>query len=351
MHRTRFLVLTMVLVLTGAESFADEFDDMFVTQEHSSWKSYMRENRYTCPGPFQELSADRTVEVGGKLYKHSGYRLELIPEDADKDDVVKIGILSAIKDLTAGTQRNLKESLDWFREEKVEWIVLNGDIAKGEFDFEEIVDLVLKENVPLLVVLGNLDSKGSWARVYKNRYEKFPNLINGVWIRQIVADDVEFWTLPGYHDKRFVHQDGGCLYKKEDVDLMRKEMKPSKRAPLVLVAHGPPRGVGLTAIDLIYDKENVGDRDMNSLIDRVGIQFGLFGHILECGGLAVRGDMKTRVREGVASSDLYLNAGSVSGDPWNLNTGAVSYGMSVVVTLKGAKASYQTRRFKAFFEE
>jgi len=268
----------MVAGLLGAPvvAFGDDLDDLLGPQAHESWKKYMRSNRYTCPGPLDTLVDNRTLEIGGKRYVHSGYKLELLPSSADKDDAVKIGIVSAIKDVTPGTMKNLKETLAWFEGEKVDWIVVNGDIARGEFDLEEIIDVIVATQLPILINLGNLDSKGSWARVYKHREEENPHLVNGVWIRQIVADDVEFWVVAGYHDPRFVHQDGGCKYKKDDVDVFRKKIKPSGDRPVVMVVHGPPQGEGKHALDLIHDQKNVGDPNLNRVIRRMGVKFGIF---------------------------------------------------------------------------
>ncbi len=330
---------------------ADDFDDFLGPQAHESWKKYMRENRYTCPGPLDTLAKSRTLVIGGKSYVHSGYKLELLPSSADKDDAVKIGVVSAIKDTSPGTMKNLKETLAWFVGEKVDWIVVNGDIARGEFDLEEIIDVIAATQFPILVNLGNLDSKGSWARVYKNREKKNPHIVNGVWIRQIIADDIEFWTVAGYHDSRFVHQGGGCKYKKADVDVFRREIKPSGDRPVAMVVHGPPLGQGKKSIDVIHDNKNVGDPNLNRVIRRMGVKFGIFGHILESGGRAVRSDMKTRVKEGVASDELHLNSGSVSADPWAMLGGKTFFGMSVIMEIKGGKASFKTKRFAAQYED
>ncbi len=343
------LCVILGVLLGSSVATADDLDDLFDIEEHATWAKYMRANRYSCPGPLDTLSESRSVEIGGKRYIHRGYQLELAPSSADKDDLVRVGIVSSIKDVTKGTLRNLRASLEWFKKEEVEWLLVNGDLAKDEFDLEEIIDLLLETKLPVLVNLGNLDSKGSWARVYKGRYKDHPQLVNGVWIRQIIADDVEFWMVPGYYDRRFVHQESGCVYKKEDVDIFRRKVKASRKVPLVLVSHGPPKGKGRRALDLIHDKKHVGDPELNRLIRRMKIPFGIYGHILEAGGRGVKADMKTPVKPGKPSTSLHLNSGSVSADPWTLNNGRASYGMSVIMELKGGKASYRVKRFKHVF--
>jgi len=292
------------------------------------------------------LAVSRKLKLAGKSYEHKGFQLVISDTSRDKDQSVKIGVVSAIKDVSAGTKHNIAAAIKWFKAEGVEWLVANGDLALEEFDLEEVIDLLGESGLTVLVVLGNSESKGSWARAYKDREAKYPNLVNGTWVRQIIADDVEFWTVPGYHDKEFVHQGASCLYKREHIDAMLKSLKPSEKTPVVLVAHGPPAGQGKYALDWMAEKRNVGDPMLNRLIDRASIPFGFFGHILEAGGAAVGKDMTSKVNQNAAVSNLYLNAGSLSGDPWGMNDGSTSTGIAVLITIDAGKAKYEVKRFK-----
>jgi len=307
----------------------------------------MKANRYSCPGPFDTLKEARRFEAGGKSYELNGYQLKVLNPDSDRR--VRIGALGASKDIADGTRANIQASLKWFEQEGVEWIVANGDLAMDEFDFEEIIDILAASKVPVLIVLGNADSRGSWARIYRARYEKYPNLIDGTLVRQILADDVEFWTLPGYHNKAFVKQTGACTYSAQDVAAMKTALQPASNDPVALVSHGPPQGRGKRALDWIPDKVNVGDPDLSKLIKRKNIAFGIFGHILEAGGVGVGAGLSARVKPGVRSDALYVNVGSVSGDPWPMLNGSTSYGMAVVIDIDGGFARYKVKRFKSRF--
>ena len=327
------LVITLLSVASSASA-----------AEQPSWDAYIKANRYACPGPFDTLKTPRELSFGGKTYKHTGYKLEVQSPNADHKAI--LGLISAIKDTSGPTKANIRAAFDWFKAQKVEWVVVNGDLALEELDMEEVLDLLASPGLPLLLILGNSESKGSFARVVAEKAAKYPNLINGVWIRQIVADGVEFWTVPGYFDKRFARQGAGCLYKPEDIDDMAATLKPNNKLPIVLIAHGPPRGKGRTALDWIADKTNVGDEKLNELIERKGIPFGFFGHILEAGGQAVGEGMSTPVRPDTLVPALYINAGSLSGDPWAMNDGTTSTGMAFVVTIEGNKAKYEVKHFR-----
>jgi Icc-related predicted phosphoesterase len=327
-------ILVVVLALSAGSAQAEQ---------HASWAAYMKANRYECPGPLDTLAAPRSMKLAGKRYEHDGYRLVI--QEPDADHTVKIGVLSAIKDAAPPTKQNVAAALAWFKKEKVEWVISNGDLALEELDLEDVVDMLGESGLPTLVVLGNSESRGSWARTYKTKEKRFPNLINGTWVRQIVADDVEFWTLSGYHDRRFVKQGAGCLYDQEDVDLMTKELKPAGADPVLLVSHGPPRAKGKGAIDRMFEGKNVGDPMLTSLIEKQKIRFGIFGHILEAGGTAVGRRMANPIAPNTWSSSFYLNAGSISGDPWSMNDGSTSTGMAAIVTLDGKRGRFVFERF------
>ena len=164
----RPFAIILLLSVTSAVAHSAEFP---------TWDAYIKKNRYKCPGPFDTLAKPRTVEMGGKTYEHTGYKM--VVKNPDADDEVVIGVISAIKDVTPATRKNVADTFAWFKKEGVEWVVANGDLALDEFDLEEVLDTLAGTGYPILIVLGNSESKGSFARAYKDRYKKHPNLING----------------------------------------------------------------------------------------------------------------------------------------------------------------------------
>jgi Icc-related predicted phosphoesterase len=319
---------------------------ILLAANHADWDAYQKANRFTCPGPLDTMTTDRQIRIEGKLYKQDGYKLTV--QDGDADSVVRIGIISAIKDIAEETLLNIEHSLRWFREQKIEWLVVNGDIAIREETVGQVVAQLAATKLPVLVVIGNTESKTGWARAYGKLWHQYPNIVNGTWVRQIIADDVEFWTLPGYHDKAFIHQQSGCKINPEHI-VELGALKPSGDRPVAIVAHGPPRGSAKTSLDVIHDGSNVGYDLLTQLIADKKVPFGLFGHILEAGGRAVALDMNTLVRANTDAAALYVNAGSISSTPWRLLNGQTSYGMAMVVTLQGGQARYETKGFDGNF--
>jgi Icc-related predicted phosphoesterase len=325
-------LVVVTLVSSGAEA-----------AEFGSWEEYLKGNRYKCPGPFDVLKSPTTLSLGGKNYRHSGFKLEV--QNPDGDARVRIGLIGAIKDTTPPTKENVKETLAWFKAAGVEWVVANGDLALEEFDLEDVLDQLGQSGFPVLLVLGNAESKGSFARAYAERAKKYPNLINGVLVRQIIADDVEFWTMPGYFDRKFAHQGATCTYQEEEIKATLDALKPAGKGPLALVSHGPPRCKGKHGLDVIPTGDNKGDELLNSIISKANVPFGFFGHILEAGGRAVGKDLSTPVKPNTEASHLYVNAGALSGDPWAMLDGSSSYGMAMVITIDAAKASYELKQY------
>ncbi|MEZ0311795.1 MAG: metallophosphoesterase [Myxococcota bacterium] len=324
----RFAVVVIVLVSSIAGSVH--------AAEHASWAAFTRANRFKCPAPFDTIKGGRTIQLGDKSYKHTGYKLEV--QSPDADDRIVLGVLSAIKDAGPETLANLSRAFTAFKKAGVEWVVVNGDLSLEEEGLEGVFDALGGSGLPTVVLMGNAESKGSFGRVFLEKEKTYPNLVNGGWVRQLLLDDAELWTMPGYYDKKFVRQGAGCVYGKADVDALGR-LKPGK-GPVVLVSHGPPRGVGNGGIDWMKTANNVGDPALQAFIVDKGIRFGIFGHILESGGSAMGSDMRSKIEPKTEMTDLFVNAGSASASAESLNDGRVAHGMAMIITMAGGKAQY-----------
>ena len=313
------------------------------TPTTSDWPDYLKQYRYDCPGPLDATMKPRKLTIAKRVYTHQGYKLVLDDKQAGKG--AKVGVISASKEMVVSTLENIKAALAWFKKEQVHWIIVNGDMTTDAFDIETLFGLLGDTEVGVLVNMGNGDSFGVWNRIFRRKSGQYPNVINASYIRHIVADGVEFWILPGYYDKRFLHQTGACRYNKKDVQEMKVKLRKAGDKPTVLVSHGPPRGYGREAIDWISEGENIGDIAINKLLQKHDIKFGLFSHILEAGGKAVGSDFKTAVGERKGVQSLYVNTGSISGDPWPMNSGKTSYGMAAIVEYKNENSKFWLKRF------
>lgn len=294
-----------------------------------------------CPvAPFA-LPAPETLTMAGHSFIVHGSRWERVGGAWTKE--LRLGVLGALKDASPGTRANIKRAAKRFVSEKVDFVVVNGDLGEDR-ELEEVF-LLLGESfrVPVLVFAGNMEWTAAFSESLEKARTKHPHLINGNWMRHLDLGGVHLLTLPGWSNRRFM-QSGACRYGEPDLDDLRQLAQPLVDAgePVVLLTHGPPRGEGSQALDMTHDAGNVGDEGLRRLIDEVPISFGVFSHILEAGG---------RVRSGLSGeallpspvrkpqAQLYLNVGSASAFAWEMLDKSRSHGMAAVFYLRDGKAS------------
>jgi len=190
----------------------------------------------------------------------------------------------------------------------------------------------------VLAVIGNSEGRAAFNRAILAAQKVAPNVINFNIVRRVDLGGASLISLPGYRDKRFVHQTSGCLYQDRDLRELGRIVEKAP-APVVLVSHGPPAGRGKNALDYAVEAGNVGDVGLGGFVKKKEIPFGLFSHILEAGGQAVD-DQDRTVKPGKWVKRLYINSGSANPLNWQLNTGKLSCGMAAVFRIKKDQANY-----------
>jgi len=295
-----------------------------------------------CLGPI-DTAVPETLTIKGRTVELNGYRLAITSaEDADESAV--IGVLANINEASGENMFNLDRYLSHFAEMGAELIVVAGDSGEDRAGIEAVLRKVASSGVPVLAIAGNREAKADFVDAVNAARKDHPNLINGNRVRYVDWDDVDFVTLPGYHDPRYIHAGGaGCQYFKGDVTAVKK-MAAAANDPVVLVAHGQPRGEAPTALDVIApDKKHVGDSNLNEVL--AAIPFGIFPNIKEAGATAVVDAGGTEVLpEGKKSDRLYLHPGSADSIEWTMNDGSTTVGTAAVLTIDAGKASYSIYR-------
>ena len=329
-RRMRALPLLLTSVLIAGTAHAGD-----------DWGAFGKERRGRCVGSPGTLAKPMAIQAGGHEYELRGSTL--VQLDSDKDKVLRIGIISAIKDDREATQTAVKTLIDWMKSKKMEVLVANGDLASNEFEMETVFKQLADSGVLVLASAGNTESCGSFNKVAEKTFAKTKNFINGNWVRGGELDDGTMLTLPGYYDRRFAHTGGAAKYKEDDVETLA-DIAEGAKAPTMLVSHGPPRMVGRHGLDVITDGDHVGDQAMADLIVELKIAHGLFGHILESGGRGTNRLGKKRIKQGKWAKGLFVNAGTANPDPWPMLDGSTSHGMGMFVEVKGNKARYWVKR-------
>lgn len=310
-----------------------------------AYDAFAADRRNECVGKPAKLAEPITITTGGHEYRLEGHRL--VQVDKDKDKRLRIGVISATKDEREETLAAIDKLFSKLTQKGIDVLVINGDLASQEINPEEkLFPKLAKLGVLTIVTIGNTESCGLFNDAAKVTFDKYPNFVNGNWVRQIELDDGVLYTLPGYYDRRFAHTGGAEKYTEDDLRDLKTMLKEGP-GPQILVSHGPPKMKGRWGIDIVTDGDHVGDDRMTEVLRSTKTQFGIFGHILESGGRGSNLSGKKRIKPGKWSKQLYVNAGTANPDPWGMLGGKTSYGMALWVEVDRKRARYQVFRLKA----
>jgi len=335
-----FVVMTMFAVARAAEPAPDPLDDPEVLDSYptpdNAYYNYLKSRRMECQGDGAVLEKPVELKLAGRTYSFSGPRLSFVGKDPD--GIVTLGVLGAIKDFGEETRSALDFFLDRFEKEKIDALLLPGDIASSEFELAQILMFCARRSWPVLVVIGNTESRASFNRAVLAALKAFPNIINMDFVRRVDLGGAVLVSLPGYIDRRFIHETAGCTYRRRDLRKMNGLIEGIKDT-LVFISHGPPRGEGADGLDFAAEGGNVGDKNINAFLEKHKITFGIFSHIIEAGGRTDDGQGKA-VPSGKYTTNLRINVGSANPLAWQLNSGRLSCGMGAVFRIKEGKAAY-----------
>jgi Icc-related predicted phosphoesterase len=303
-----------------------------------------------CLAPLEDAAGTKPVPVklGKRQGEITGYKLTLKGKP-DEDDQAVVGVLGPINEASAGNLKLMDDYLKYFSEKGVEVIVVAGDVGDSKDSIQAALAKLGKTGLPVIAIAGNNDPRDGFRDALAAVRKTSPNVINGNHVRRIEWDDVTFFTLPGLHDKAFLHEEDGaprCQYFAEDLDDLAESMKTAP-APVMLVAHDPPAGKEPGAIDYMGpQKHHAGDLNLTKLIDGSKIAFGVFPNIKEAGGIATADVAGAKaLKPGQMSDSLYLNPGPADGSTaWTMNDGSSWSGGAAVITVKGKQASYDLYR-------
>lgn len=305
-----------------------------------TYEEFAEKRRGECVGKPGRLDMPISIDAGGHKYRLEGHRL--VQVDKDKDDRLRIAVLSATKDDRKETLDAIDRLFAKVKKKGVDVLVVNGDLASQEINPDETLFPKLASlGVLTIVTIGNTESCGLFNQAATAVFQKHPNFVNGNWVRQIELDDGVLYTLPGYYDRAFAHTGGAEKYKPKDLQVL-KDMIKAGPGPKILISHGPPKMKGKHGIDIVTDGDHVGDQQMTDLLTATKVQFGIFGHILEAGGRGSNLNGKRRVKPGKWAKQLFVNAGTANPDPWMMLNGKTGYGMALWVEVRGNKARFES---------
>ncbi len=291
---------------------------------------------------------ERIIDLADWKVTKNGYRLSF--QRTGEEAPLVLGVIADIKEDTGENMFNIGRVMEWWRSEGVDAVVLPGDGGETEEGLWRVFSTLAEPGWPVFVINGNREAREDYLGAMERAQEEYENLFNIAQQRVVDLPGATLVALPGYHDPRYLHAETGCRYYRWDVASLVPKAREAE-SPVVLVAHSGPRGATTRAIDYARGAGNVGDPNINRLIESAGIPFGIFAHIHEAGGKAtdMLGDDVLPQDELLES--FYLNVGPVDSLPWAMNDGTESLGMAGLVRFEGEKASYQINRLRALTAE
>ncbi len=315
-------------------------------EEPLTFEAWQRQSSLVCVGdPALRLPTPDVRDAFGFTLTVDGATAKLTRTAASTHPgELRFGVLNGIKDLEPWTRAGLELFLARFEQADVDAILIGGDSAYGELELEDVfVFLGERTRRPVVLGIGNNESRAAFNRAATSAWRKHPQLLNGNLIRRFDLAGADVLTLGGYHDKAFVSASGSCLYPESAVTGL-PALAAQADDPVVLLLHGPPKGDGKEAIDFVPGGGNVGDARLNGAITAAKIPYVIAGHILEGGGRATDGGGKRPVAAGKRSKALWLNPGQANGLPYEVNGGATGWGLAAILTIQKGEASYELLR-------
>ncbi len=297
-----------------------------------------------CITPWSAEGAPTPITIAGRTFDKVGTQLVETSKDDNTDAV--IGVLANLKEDTADNLKNIEVALAFFKKEGVDTIVVDGDSGESQSQIEATLGAVAAANLPTLVLIGNREKRSDFNAALTALSSKHPHLVHLGQVRLVAMDDVAFVSVPGYHDRAYIHAEDGCQYTASDLEATAPAIKAAGARPVVLVSHGAPKQDGVEALDRTLEQANVGDEALTSFISAQGIKFGIFGNIQEAGGRATDLSGKRRIAAEKPESELYLNPGPVDSVSWQMNDGTRAEGMAAVMKIQGGQASFKVQRLR-----
>jgi len=300
-----------------------------------------------CAAPLKASTA-KEVRIGQRQGTLSGHKLSFA--EGDPEGRLSLGVLGPINEDSGRNLVVLRKYLGFFSDEKVDAIVVTGDVGEVSEGITRVLAVLGASKLPVLVVIGNRECRGEFNDGVATAQREFSNIVNMNQVRAVEFPQATLISLPGYHDPNYINCASGCRYYKSTVDEVIQLAKAS-RAPVMLISHGPPRGEGSQALDYAISGGNVGDPEITRAIREGNIVFGAFSNIKEAGARATDLPGTTLIPASTPAKTLFLNPGPADSMRWEMNDGHRSYGMAAVLTIQGKLASWKGFRAKQLTTE
>lgn len=226
---------------------------------------------------------------------------------------VRVGLVADAKEPLAATVGNLERFAGVFHREHVAAVLVLGDFGASEDEIAKGLIALKAAQAPIAVLPGERERDDGFAKALERAHKAGLDVIDLRAARAVAADGLALLSVPA-----------GC-----DADGLGPldAWLGEKGKPIVLVAHVPPRGAGVDAIDWAV-AGNDGDRALAKRLPQLHAHVGAFAHIDEAGGRISDGAQP--VAEGAWAEKLWVNVGAADA--------ARGHGQAMLLELADGKA-------------
>lgn len=299
----------------------------------------------TCMARWSADGEAKTVSVGTRSFERRGTQLS--ETTSDEDDSAVFGVLANVKEDTAENLKNLDQFLAFWKSHEADAIIVAGDIGEKAAQIQRVLEKLASAQLPVFTIIGNLESRAEYGTALAAVATAHPHVIDMTQTRLALLDDVALVSVPGYHNKVYIHAEDGCEYGPGDLEASKPIVQAAGAKTVVLISHSPPQQDGPEALDRTLEQANVGDPALRRFIDDTGVRFGVFPNIHEAGGRATDLEGKKLVSPNQMADALFLNTGAADSVAWKMNDGTESIGMAALLHVKGRQASFDIKRIES----
>ncbi|MDF1565733.1 MAG: metallophosphoesterase family protein [Deltaproteobacteria bacterium] len=306
------------------------------------WQDFQLEQATTCVGAADEvMAAPAEWTHEGFRYRIEGGRAGLSRVDASPHPgVIKLGVVSGIKEPDPATLKVLEGFLATFAEAKVDAVLVGGDSGFSGMELEKVFRALGQSGLPILAIAGNNESRSKYNRALRAVSADHPNVLNQDIVRVVQGQGFGVVSLPGYHLKAFASTSASCVHDDDDIKAL-EALLASVEGERVLLSHGPPKQQGKAGTDWVDQATgNVGNELLTRVLQKSKPRLTVTGHILESGLRATDAKGKPAA-PGKPQGALVLNPGQVSALPYQLSSGQVIHGTGALVTVQGGKIHWK----------
>lgn len=192
-----------------------------------------------------------------------------------------VGAIADTNGAAPATLANLGRLGEVFAGAHVDAVVALGDLGRSEDEIAAVLTAIGRAaKVPVLALAGEREPENVFHDAVKRVHDGGVDVVDLVDTRLVDTGKIDIVSAPGYPFSR-----KGCHYSAADLDGTQR-LVAGRQRPRLLVAHTPPKGHGVEAIDWAIGDVNAGDAAMASLVERLHPTAALFAHVDEAGGRA-----------------------------------------------------------------